>query len=78
MFHKALNGAAFTCRIAPFKQHDHPFTALFNPLLDLEQLHLQLMLMLFVELARYLALVRVFARAERLSNILLVVAHFRQ
>ena len=78
VFHEALDGTAFSCRIASLKQHDHPFTTFFHPFLYFEQLHLQLMLMLFVKLTRYFALVRVFTGTERLSNILFVVAHFIQ
>ena len=51
VLHETLDGAALACRITAFKNDEHALARLFHPGLQLEQLHLQSELVLFIDRA---------------------------
>ncbi|MNQ41338.1 hypothetical protein D3C85_550120 [compost metagenome] len=53
VFHHALDGAALARRVAPFKQNHHALPGGLDPGLQLQQFHLQLVLLLFVIAAQH-------------------------
>ncbi|MCY1293467.1 hypothetical protein D9M70_427270 [compost metagenome] len=63
VFHEAFDGAALAGGIAAFEQDHHALPALAHPGLELEQLDLQPVFLLFVIAARHQVLVRVGAIA---------------
>ncbi|MCY1403690.1 hypothetical protein D9M71_188790 [compost metagenome] len=70
MFHEALDGAALARRVTTFEQHDDALPGFLDPVLHLEQFHLQLLLELLVLLALQACAVRVAGRQFRRGGVL--------
>ena len=73
MLHEALDRAALARRVTTLEKDDDAFTGLLHPVLNLEKLDLQLLLVVFIDRAANPILVRVDAGAEQLADLLGVV-----
>ena len=61
VFHEARDRAAFACRVAAFKENHDPASGLLHPGLQLQELHLELELFGFIDLAAKVVLIGVAA-----------------
>ncbi len=78
VLHEALDRAALAGRVAALEQHDDLLPRLLDPVLHLQQLDLQLLLVVLVDLRLDLVLVRVRALAKQIPDLVRVVANLRE